>query len=134
MNIKALRHMKFAKDEAKVLGHKIKSRFSMKGREPGGKLQHCIFLIEQFANHHHSRNGVVDKLRSYARYKCRANSNNPLLQSAPACDVLLPVQIRYDVFELNGRRSSFFSLSNDYIFELNLISDLYGHRVKRTHR
>ncbi|TID22165.1 C2 domain protein [Venturia nashicola] len=35
MNVKALRHMKFAKDEAKVLGHKIKSRFSMKGREPG---------------------------------------------------------------------------------------------------
>ena len=37
MNIKALRHLKFSKDEAKVLGHKIKNRFSMKGREPGGK-------------------------------------------------------------------------------------------------
>ncbi len=35
MNIKAVRHLKFAKDEAKVLGHKIKGRFSMKGREPG---------------------------------------------------------------------------------------------------
>ncbi|KAE8443847.1 hypothetical protein EG329_001256 [Mollisiaceae sp. DMI_Dod_QoI] len=35
MNIKALRHLKFSKDEAKVLGHKIKGRFSMKGREPG---------------------------------------------------------------------------------------------------
>lgn len=35
MNIKALRHLKFTKDEAKVLGHKIKGRFSMKGREPG---------------------------------------------------------------------------------------------------
>ncbi|KAG0647594.1 Meiotically up-regulated [Hyphodiscus hymeniophilus] len=38
MNIKALRHLKFSKDEAKVLGHKIKGRFSMKGREPGGEL------------------------------------------------------------------------------------------------
>ena len=37
MNIKALRHMKFTRDEAKVLGHKIKDKFSMKGREPGGK-------------------------------------------------------------------------------------------------
>jgi hypothetical protein len=37
MNIKALRHLKFGKDEAKVLGHKIKNRFSMKWREPGGK-------------------------------------------------------------------------------------------------
>jgi hypothetical protein len=37
MNIKALRHLKFSKDEAKVLGHKIKGRFSMKGREPGGE-------------------------------------------------------------------------------------------------
>jgi len=35
MNIKALRHLKFSKDEAKVLGHKIKGKFSMKGREPG---------------------------------------------------------------------------------------------------
>jgi len=35
MNIKALRHLKFTKDEAKVFGHKIKGRFSMKGREPG---------------------------------------------------------------------------------------------------
>ncbi|KAH6666267.1 C2 domain protein [Halenospora varia] len=34
MNIKAIRHLKFSKDEAKVLGHKIKSKFSMKGREP----------------------------------------------------------------------------------------------------
>jgi hypothetical protein len=37
MSIKALRHLKFSKDEAKVLGHKIKSRFSMKGRQPGGE-------------------------------------------------------------------------------------------------
>jgi Ca2+-dependent lipid-binding protein len=37
MNIKVLRHMKFGKDEAKVLSHKIKDKFSMKGREPGGK-------------------------------------------------------------------------------------------------
>jgi hypothetical protein len=37
MNIKALRHLKFSKDEAKVLGHKIKDKFSMKGREPGGE-------------------------------------------------------------------------------------------------
>ena len=37
MNIKALRHLKFSKDEAKVLGHKIKGRFSMRGREPGGE-------------------------------------------------------------------------------------------------
>lgn len=36
MNIKAIRHMKFLKDEAKVAGHKLKNRFSMKGREPGG--------------------------------------------------------------------------------------------------
>ncbi|KAH8659346.1 C2 domain protein [Tricladium varicosporioides] len=35
MNIKAIRHLKFSKDEVKVLGHKIKSKFSMKGREPG---------------------------------------------------------------------------------------------------
>ncbi|KAK2595379.1 hypothetical protein QQS21_006915 [Conoideocrella luteorostrata] len=35
MNVKALRHLKFGKDEVKVLGHKIKGRFSMKGREPG---------------------------------------------------------------------------------------------------
>ncbi|KAG8416966.1 hypothetical protein J3459_013020 [Metarhizium acridum] len=35
MNISALRHLKFVKDETKVLGHKIKDRFSMKGREPG---------------------------------------------------------------------------------------------------
>jgi len=34
MNMKALRHLKFTKDEAKVLGHKIKGKFSMKGREP----------------------------------------------------------------------------------------------------
>lgn len=37
MNIKAVRQLKFVKDEAKVLGRKIKSRFSMKGREPEGK-------------------------------------------------------------------------------------------------
>ncbi|TVY38861.1 Meiotically up-regulated protein [Lachnellula subtilissima] len=35
MNIKAIRHMKFLKDEAKVAGHKLKGKFSMKGREPG---------------------------------------------------------------------------------------------------
>ncbi|KAH8766248.1 C2 domain protein [Hyaloscypha finlandica] len=35
MNIKAVRHLKFGKDEVKILGHKIKGRFSMKGREPG---------------------------------------------------------------------------------------------------
>ncbi|KAN0102605.1 C2 domain protein [Hyaloscypha variabilis] len=35
MNVKAIRHLKFGKDEAKVLGHKIKGRLSMKGREPG---------------------------------------------------------------------------------------------------
>jgi len=34
MNIKAVRHMKFLKDEAKVAGHKLKGKFSMKGREP----------------------------------------------------------------------------------------------------
>jgi hypothetical protein len=45
MNIKALRHLKFSKDEAKVLGHKIKGRFSMKGREPGGEFTgSCILL------------------------------------------------------------------------------------------
>jgi hypothetical protein len=38
MNIKALRHMKFSKDEAKVFGHKLKDKFSMKGREPGGRI------------------------------------------------------------------------------------------------
>jgi hypothetical protein len=37
MNIKAVRHLKFTKDEVKVLGHKIKGRLSMKGRAPGGK-------------------------------------------------------------------------------------------------
>ncbi|CAL3968753.1 unnamed protein product [Diplocarpon coronariae] len=36
MNIKAVRHMKFLKDEIKVAGHKLKGRFSMKGKEPGG--------------------------------------------------------------------------------------------------
>jgi hypothetical protein len=50
MNIKALRHMKFAKDEAKVFGHKIKSRFSMKGREPGGKFLQSHILIA-LSNH-----------------------------------------------------------------------------------
>ncbi|EKD17621.1 uncharacterized protein L3040_006743 [Drepanopeziza brunnea f. sp. 'multigermtubi'] len=34
MNIKAIRHMKFLKDEVKVAGHKLKGRFSMKGKEP----------------------------------------------------------------------------------------------------
>ncbi|ORY77377.1 C2 domain protein [Protomyces lactucae-debilis] len=33
--IKAVRNLKFLKDETKVLGYKIKNRFSMKGREPG---------------------------------------------------------------------------------------------------
>jgi len=36
MNIKAVRHLKFVKDEAKVAGHKLKGKFSMKGREPTG--------------------------------------------------------------------------------------------------
>ncbi|PMD28689.1 C2 domain protein [Hyaloscypha hepaticicola] len=35
MNVKAVRHLKFGKDEIKILGHKIKGRLSMKGREPG---------------------------------------------------------------------------------------------------
>jgi len=39
MNIKALRHLKFSKDEAKVFDHKIKSRFSMNKREPGVKTE-----------------------------------------------------------------------------------------------
>lgn len=38
MNIKAMRHLEFSKSQVKVLGHKIKNRFSMKGKEPGGKL------------------------------------------------------------------------------------------------
>lgn len=42
MNIKAVRHLKFGKDEVKVLGHKIKGRLSMKGREPGGKFLESI--------------------------------------------------------------------------------------------
>ena len=42
MNIKAVRHLKFGKDEVKILGHKIKGRFSMKGREPGGKFLESI--------------------------------------------------------------------------------------------
>ena len=37
LNVKALRYLKFGKDEAKVLGHMIRGRFSMKGREPGGE-------------------------------------------------------------------------------------------------
>ena len=45
MNIKVLRHLKFSKDEAKVLGHKIKRRFSMKGREPGGELPPHVALL-----------------------------------------------------------------------------------------
>jgi hypothetical protein len=36
MNIKRVRNLKFLKDEMKVAGHKLKDRFSMKGREPGG--------------------------------------------------------------------------------------------------
>jgi hypothetical protein len=44
MNIKAVRHLKFGKDEVKVLGHKIKGRLSMKGREPGGKFLESIGL------------------------------------------------------------------------------------------
>ncbi|KAH7419655.1 C2 domain protein [Cadophora sp. MPI-SDFR-AT-0126] len=35
MNLKAVRHMKFLKDEVKVAGHRLKGRFSMKGKEPG---------------------------------------------------------------------------------------------------
>lgn len=70
MNIKALRHMKFAKDEAKVFGHKIKSRFSMKGREPGGKFLHCLILVGQIANQLLSRDGVVNMPRSKARCTC----------------------------------------------------------------
>lgn len=46
MNIKALRHLKFTKDEAKVLGHKIKGRFSMKGREPGGKFIISCYITD----------------------------------------------------------------------------------------
>lgn len=42
MNIKAFRHAKFLKDEIKVAGHKLKGRFSMKGREPGGQLRQII--------------------------------------------------------------------------------------------
>ena len=49
MNIKVLRHLKFSKDEAKVLGHKIKGRFSMKGREPGGELLPHL-LLRKFTN------------------------------------------------------------------------------------
>jgi len=44
MNIKAIRHMKFLKDEAKVAGHKLKGKFSMKGREPGGMYPVLIVL------------------------------------------------------------------------------------------
>lgn len=35
MNIKRIRNLKFLKDEVKIAGHKLKGRFSMKGREPG---------------------------------------------------------------------------------------------------
>jgi hypothetical protein len=45
MNIKAVRHLKFGKDEVKILGHKIKGRFSMKGREPGGKFLESIKIL-----------------------------------------------------------------------------------------
>lgn len=48
MNIKAVRHLKFLKDEAKVAGHKLKGRFSMKGREPNGMLfirPLCLLLL-----------------------------------------------------------------------------------------
>ena len=37
MNIKAVRHMKFLKDEVKVAGHRLKGRFSMTGKEPGSE-------------------------------------------------------------------------------------------------
>jgi hypothetical protein len=45
MNIKALRHMKFSKDEAKVFGYKLKDKFSMKGREPGGRIPLQLNLL-----------------------------------------------------------------------------------------
>lgn len=35
LGFKAARNMKFIKDEVKVVGHKIKGKFSMSGREPG---------------------------------------------------------------------------------------------------
>ncbi|BFZ57068.1 hypothetical protein PYCC9005_004118 [Savitreella phatthalungensis] len=35
MHLKPVRNLKFIKDETRVLGHKIKNRFSMTGREPG---------------------------------------------------------------------------------------------------
>lgn len=35
MNIKRIRNLKFLKDEVKIAGHKLKGKFSMKGREPG---------------------------------------------------------------------------------------------------
>ena len=59
MNIKVIRNLKFTKDEAKVFGHKLKGRFSMKGREPGGR-----FLLRRafhwvLANIGASGNGVV---------------------------------------------------------------------------
>lgn len=41
MNIKKMRNLKFLKDEVKVAGHKLKGKFSMKGREPGGMLCYC---------------------------------------------------------------------------------------------
>jgi hypothetical protein len=44
MNIKAVRHMKFLKDEAKVAGHKLKGKFSMRGREPTG-MQPIWFVL-----------------------------------------------------------------------------------------
>lgn len=44
MNIKAIRHMKFLKDEVKVAGHKLKDKFSMTGREPTGK--HAILSFK----------------------------------------------------------------------------------------
>ena len=37
MNMKRVRNLKFLKDEVKVAGHKLRGRFSMKGREPGGE-------------------------------------------------------------------------------------------------
>jgi C2 domain len=46
MNIKAVRHLKFGKDEVKVLGHRIKGRLSMKGREPGGKVPAILSIVE----------------------------------------------------------------------------------------
>jgi hypothetical protein len=45
MNIKRVRNLKFLKDEVKVAGHKLKDKFSMKGREPGGNVFHLLLLL-----------------------------------------------------------------------------------------